>query len=246
MATMVVEMYDKAGEVGTALQANRVGVLELEARVVEGKAKQPLFERLGLTVLKARVDEHAGELEAVKRFQPFPLLGRDELSVWQLYLPTVYTTEKVDSRVAWKKPMAVYAFDQPPLEVLELWARLQSERQFEYYEIRTPERVAHPDPILLGWGKCCKEKAGQLVGPFLLARWGESLLPFAEIKARVMAPSTTWPTQHQLMETQQQLARLQSMQAQAPSVGTWSSTWSGLRGLTAQGIVQPMWGSYEG
>lgn len=58
------------------------------------------------------------------------------------------------------------------MEVLEEFQTAQQSQLFVSYEIRTPERAAI-DPILIGIGHDGYS--------YLIARWGESLIPFEKI-----------------------------------------------------------------
>ena len=90
-------------------------------------------------------------------------ISKEDVDMWETWLPTSYKgTEALKN----------YRFDLMPedaLKELEMTKRLDL---FDEYEIRTPER-AEQDPIFIGW-------LGET--PYLIARWGEILLPLDEIK----------------------------------------------------------------
>jgi hypothetical protein len=149
-----------------------------------------LVEELGL----AGQERYMEALEKAKEI-PFKLLNLEEVRVWRRYLPFVYTggprrdaRERLtvrEQRLSRRERLLLgladddvtdYADDLIPLEVLETWRHCQQMAYFESYEIwSTREEV---DPLLLG-------RVGPLL--FLVARWGEALKPFEEIRQEVSA-----------------------------------------------------------
>lgn len=187
MAVTEVELYTPP-ITGTALDPARIGPLEHEVTLLELAEKLRHAKALGLTQVVATCAQRTTRTRLSQQID-FPLLTEEEVRIWRAFLPTAYTSDPRYEK-AWpgnvmRGPygLASYAFDLPPVSVLELWSTLQSASAFDVYEIWTPERPM-PEPILLGY----KEQ----VGPFLLARWGESLAPFEAIKKEVEARTATW------------------------------------------------------
>ena len=102
---------------------------------------------------------------------PYPLLTKEELCIWCEFLPRKYGGNS-------PLPLSDYSYDLIKQEVLEEWEWASDLGIFDGFLIRTPESKVQEDPILLGY----RNTPAQY---YLIARWGESLLPFAEIRTRV-------------------------------------------------------------
>lgn len=179
-----VELY-RPPMTGTALAEDRAtsAQVDLEAYALELTEKRKAATALGL--LPHVVKRCEGELLRVslQRTIGYPLMTDEEQHVWRAYLPTTYTTKSAPmmNGVGFRpgtRSMEQYAFDLPPVSVLEFWQAEKAVGLFDVYEIWTQE-VVPVDPILVAYRED--------VGPFLLARWGEALKPFAEIKQAVQA-----------------------------------------------------------
>lgn len=102
----------------------------------------------------------------------YPVITDEERNIWAAWLPTSYMSESSSTQI---RELRSYDFDTIPEGVLNEWQLAKSLDLFEKYEIRTPERQIQ-DPILIGWNNEI---------PYLIARWGESLIPFEEIRKSV-------------------------------------------------------------
>jgi hypothetical protein len=131
-----------------------------------------LIQELGL---KGQ-EEWVAAYERAKNI-PFKILSQEELSIWREFLPTAYRDEQAlmnhrfeDDEDSFRTQD--YNRDFIPLKALEVWSECRLKGYFSSYQIRTAEI----DPVLIG-----------MIGPlhFLIARWGESLKPFEEIKEQV-------------------------------------------------------------
>jgi hypothetical protein len=89
-------------------------------------------------------------------------LTLDEGLMWTRYLPTRYSDYQFKD----------FVFSDIPTDILQLYKTCKEQRLFESYSIRTPEKQKS-DPILIGNSE---------YKSYLLARWGESLLPIDKIK----------------------------------------------------------------
>lgn len=112
---------------------------------------------------------------------PYKLLSQEEARTWRNYLPSAYVEDAVlagasDRRFRFSvmNRLSEYDFDLIPIAVLEAWQDCRQMGYFSSYEVWTAED--QPDPLLVG-------RLGSLI--FLIARWGESLKPFDEIKQEV-------------------------------------------------------------
>ncbi len=131
------------------------------------------YSELGLLCQSARVNE---KIEAVKAeemskiFDPklwgYHEITSEEMKIWEVWLPSHYTGNE----------LLIYSFDQIPAAVLTAWEAAKALGVFQIFTIRTPEMKKTQDPILIGYLKDV---------PYLIARWGESLRPFGEIKVIV-------------------------------------------------------------
>jgi len=113
-------------------------------------------------------------------------LSREDCGVWSAFLPTKYQYN-FDEGLGWSK----YKFDVIPDEILAEIEEAYSLKLFDNLLIWTPE-IRMSDPILLGRISNPIARRYEDHGYFLIARWGESLLPFEEIKRRVQHPVRNW------------------------------------------------------
>jgi len=151
---------------------------ELQTAFDQWERRAQLTEALGL----AGQHHYMKALERAKEI-PFKLLTPEEIRVWQRYLQKQYLDtatlllELEHRSFRDRDRLDRYAHDLIPLNVLEAWLHCRQLGYFESYEIWSSEE--QPDPILIG-----------RVGPlsFLIARWGESLKPFEEIRQEVQRP----------------------------------------------------------
>ncbi|MEW6325257.1 MAG: hypothetical protein AB1515_07700 [Nitrospirota bacterium] len=174
---MLVEIYQEETIAETGL---------VQPDLFEGwERRLRLIQELGLF----GQERYMGALEKAKEI-PFKLLNPEEIRIWRQYLPSSYTgspardarerlgfREHVYRRRLLEGDYVVdYAEDLIPLEVLEIWRRCQQMGYFDSYEIWSAREEA--DPLLLG-------RIGPLL--FLIARWGECLKPFEEIRQAVQS-----------------------------------------------------------
>lgn len=98
-------------------------------------------------------------------------LSKKDYEVWCGWLPREYRDGVLSSQ---------YAYDTPPLRVMEMIGKLKEMELFDSLTVRTPEK-AQTDPALFG-------RLGMQW--YLLAQWGESdesLIGFEQIKSGVKA-----------------------------------------------------------
>ena len=143
------------------------------ALVNELETRLSLSRRIGLGSMSATTNS---KIQALSRKKiTTPPLPDHELAVWCAWLPTEY------------RRFGSYEFDQPPIHVLEAWARLEDANMFDVFAIRTPEtHMPYPqtDPALFG----IQEEGEGVERYWLLARWAESdefLISFEEIKQQL-------------------------------------------------------------
>jgi hypothetical protein len=163
-------------------------------KMLEAKEEIAIGYKQEINVLKNRIRkcEHIGLREQTKHAEKmlnelsgkirhecplgpamfYPVISDEEKNIWAAWLPTSYMSESSNTQV---KELRSYNFDAIPEGVLNEWQLAKSLDLFEEYEIRTPERQVQ-DPILIGWNNKI---------PYLIARWGESLIPFEEISKSV-------------------------------------------------------------
>lgn len=230
---MVIEVYEGITKPGAdqyqALDPNRPQSLESEAREMELVAQRNAALSIGLAAVAGRCDDELARLRCA-RAVPYPLLSAEEVRVWQAFLPTRYTDGV--AMVSQASALAVfggspsnsgirrikdYLFDTPPLSVMETWAQVQASKVFDALEVWTPERQ-RVDPILVGYKTFDKRS----IGPFLIARWGEALKAFDEIKAEV---------EKMTLRPDSQLQRALFQRAQAVPSHALGQQWTPLAGL---------------
>jgi len=167
---MEIELYEQEVEGLT---------LDGEVTRMEQDRRIELSEALGLTTHKRVTQE-----QRARAADRFPLLSGEDLTIWREYLPTRYDDREPGIMMIAPPRLAWYRFDAIPVSVLELWQTLKQEGAFANYEIWTPEKApqAVTDPILAGY----TSGGAGTTGPYLIARWGESLKPFADIKREIM------------------------------------------------------------
>ena len=91
----------------------------------------------------------------------FTPMTNDELLLWRWYCPKPYGTDP--EFLVTPSKLENYAFDTIPVEVLKHWSEIKKNYAFDSFQIRTTERTANSDPLLIGnLGQAC----------YLLARWG--------------------------------------------------------------------------
>ena len=134
----------------------------------------PIYETLNSQKDRIELLRELG-LQAQLADLTYPRLTQDEASVWEKFLPRIYGGHQIGVKN--------YSFDEIPLEVLQEWKHAKDLKIFDRIFIRTPEKEIYPDPILLGWIDGGKDF-------WLIARWGESLLPFNEIRSLVEGKKT--------------------------------------------------------
>lgn len=137
-----------------------------------------LVQELGLSAQQ----KHLEVLEKAKEI-PFKLLSPEDRRTWRRFLPNRFLEDAAALREGFQgrlmnrlsmRRLTDYNEDLIPVCVLEAWQHCRQMGYFESYEIWTPRDES--DPVLIGQ-----------LGPlnFLIARWGESLMPFEKIKQEV-------------------------------------------------------------
>lgn len=157
---MVTEVYrDRTARPETREQTDAIQQLE---------ALQQRFQNQKMRAQVALVQRQLRQLRAPPANTFYPVISAEDLKTWRTWLPTAYSDAN--------SGFANYRFDLMPTEVL---AELEFSRKldlFDHYEIWTPEQPKAQDPVLVGY-------LDQT--PYLLARWGESLMPFEKIQELV-------------------------------------------------------------
>lgn len=142
-------------------ESDRLFVQDNNRRVCqEDQARKELCESLGLGY----------QVERILAFDPgiiYHEMTLDERNTWKKFLPTSYRKGKWNG----------YNFDTIPIEVLHEIDFASKTELFSRLEIWTPEETTNPDPIVVGITVAGRH--------FLIARWGESLIPFQEIKQKM-------------------------------------------------------------
>lgn len=106
------------------------------------------------------------QLNPSKNKTEYPKLSEDDLKLYKMYFPTSYS-EGYETRY--------YDFDEIPINVLKLYAKLKESKEFDELLIFTPEkqesRGALSDPVLIG------VKSTEFGNEhYLLAKWGKDKL----------------------------------------------------------------------
>ncbi len=179
--TAIVEVYGKLSNPSAMEDVEKR--LETKAETAEKRASDA--EDIGMTGLATQDRDKVLHLRTIGWCEAHGLqpLTDDELSVWQAWLPTEYTSWDNGERRDWAR---YRYFEGVPASVR---ARIKEALSlFSVLEIRTPERQPRPmfDPILLGH----IDHPNGVRDTVLLARWGESdanFLSFENIKAIVAA-----------------------------------------------------------
>lgn len=143
----------------------------IEVKKVEKSKKDEgrkiLCKELGLL-------KQADNTDCVKAEDYYPAMTKEELFVWQEFLPTFYSKNEKE----WKK----YDFDIIPTKAMEEISFAVSLGVFTDIEIWTPEEKI-VDPHAVGLVGSRENKNITLHG---ITRWGESLRSFLEIKRMVL------------------------------------------------------------
>ena len=175
--TTTIEQSQTIETYEVELPEDAISQLERDSLADELEQRKQLAKALGLTKQIELLDERYQEAEWEKTI-PFPRMTDHEWEVWHAYLPTRYQEEE---HQVGNRSLRHYRFDCIPFSVLALWNDLKEKQVFDAFEVWTPERQ-HPDPILVGLKKVGNEWSRHY---WLIARWGESLKPFAEIEEEV-------------------------------------------------------------
>lgn len=132
-----------------------------KARVAVISEKLATAQSLGL---KAQVKAIKSELTSLQKGSLIATapMSKAELLIWGAWLPTAYLDHPNED--IGEKKLSEYEFDRIPSPVLKIWKHHKDAKNFERFEIWTPED-ARPDPILIGVNGNTRH---------LLARWGES------------------------------------------------------------------------
>src|SRR5438876_2080039 len=146
---------------------------DLDYALNEGYYKEikQYARQLGLQGQIELTDEHIRKLRGPKILTP--CLSRQDLLIWQEFLPTSYRGT-VSKPVPASRRLSSYRFDLIPKHIYQQWVEWDNSLAFEEFEIRTEEELL--DPALFGI------RDGKY---WLLARWGasdEMLISFEEIK----------------------------------------------------------------
>lgn len=163
-----------------------------------------LIENFKMTPLQTVPKENDGEREALcgslglvqQRLRakesrlniPYPRLSDEELNIWGAFLPTAYSS--YPRPYSGVPSFSQYAFDEIPLTALRIIQEAQESRAFFALEIWTPEKKRIQDPIAVGVVKSSHASSSESL--YLLCRWGESLIPFEEIKEIVRRRRQSW------------------------------------------------------
>lgn len=126
-----------------------------------------LIEQLGLDGQKALV---AKKDDGTSERMPYRLMTSEELFVYGLLMPT-------------KTPLKRFSAEHMPLRVLQVAAHASELFDGKIY-VWSAARPDVKDPILVGMRK--DPEASWRDQEFILARWGDGLLPFAELAAKAI------------------------------------------------------------
>jgi hypothetical protein len=111
----------------------------------------------------------------------YTALTPQDQTIWHRFLPCVYelAIQRGSGATTPYKNWNNYQFDVVPLDVLQEITFALEVRAFQWLQLRTPEQRVNDDPAIFGLvpGK-----------EYLIARWGESLTPFAQIRWQVRHP----------------------------------------------------------
>jgi len=141
------------------------------------RERDRLCKELGL---KAQIGRSTSISDEADKF--YPRITGCQFEIWRLYLPTVYWRYHRENGIqTWQN----YAFDAIPTRALEEIQFADSLKVFEEMHIWTPEQQT--DPIVVGLTNCTIRSGNWSARHYLIARWAESLKPFAEIEQEVLA-----------------------------------------------------------
>lgn len=133
---------------------------------IEAEA-QALIEEMGLDGQKSLLRQTDPDVGTKERI-PYRLMTNEERGVYKALYPETATMDQ-------------YAAGPIPLRVLQVGAH--AVKLFDKVEVWFPS-TSDPDPLLVG----CVE-----AGDYLLARWGDALAPFEDLKDRaIKAVSDDW------------------------------------------------------
>lgn len=164
---------------------------EVDSHNEEQQRRKELLVEAGLTMLHSYENQNSqlsGRTELATSLYNQELTGK-ELRVWQRFLPTTCT-------------LGSYLFDEIPTEALEEIILAKDAMCFDHIEIWTPEGNSFLGLIARKLDTA-QDKLSQLISKldpmavgvlhdskgdphyFPIARWGEALLPFKDIKSHV-------------------------------------------------------------
>lgn len=142
-------------------------------------------------VLKFACQEKSFEAAALF----YPAVSNEDMDTWRRFLPVAGSCAiskdgkigwtSIASESGWAISWENYQFDLIPDEVLEEVEYAKTLKVFNWLELRAPREADDNDPAIFG----------NIPGHyFLIARWGESLIPFERIRWQVQHPflSRVW------------------------------------------------------
>lgn len=111
----------------------------------------------------------------------YPELTRKQLLTWASFLPTPYFNQPPNRPVFFRGDRwCHYCFDKVPVPIMKELETAQNLGFFKFIAIFTPEKN-QSDPVAIGY----YEMPDGNFRHFLLCRWGESLIPYWQVWARV-------------------------------------------------------------
>lgn len=150
-----------------------------------------LIERLGLKGQMQLIREsEAGEEQVVTRV-PYRAMTAEEGAVYRACFPETSALEKFRQSAIPLRVLQVAAHAAPMFELLEVWHPKED----------------RDDPLLVGVRK--DPEATYRRQQFVLARWGEALVPFEELRTRARRTIAT-ATRRKLAEVHAELHALES------------------------------------
>ena len=152
---MQVETYEVAELIGEQLED------------ISSPEAIELIEQLGLDGQKELLSvREVGDGDSVVVRNPYQVMTEEEQRVLQLCFPI-------------ETPLRDYSASAIPLRVLQVAAHAQQCPNIKRIVVWHP-KDAMTDPVLVGFESESRFKAGRV---YKLARWGEALLPFEELRA---------------------------------------------------------------
>ena len=143
----------------TEIDTRDNGLVETEDEMLQ--EQEELCRELGF---ERQVSRLRYMRKLIKREIPFKKLSAKEYEIYKKFLPRLYGESDFSS----------YNFDIIPSDVLLTLKECRNKRMFDWYDIRTMEQ--DKDPALFGFIQD---------DVYLLARWGDALIPFAEMEKSV-------------------------------------------------------------